>query len=245
MSTQAPPPHRLPSAKGADLVSPRLISVAAIAACAIGSLATVLPATAAPSSESAPKPAVKCDYKDSVGDEGPKAPKPQNNDAVANTGTLKLTLKTNQGDIALSLDRAKAPCTVHSMEHLTDIKYLDNSTCHRMVLMSSMGVLQCGDATGQGSGGPGYNIKDELPTGRNQYKRGVLAMANAGPNTNGSQFFMVFRDTPMLPNDYTIFGTVEASGMTVVDKVAAGGITGSGGDGKPKLTTTIQQIVKG
>jgi peptidyl-prolyl cis-trans isomerase B (cyclophilin B) len=100
-------------------------------------------------------------------------------------------------------------------------------------------VLQCGDPTGTGSGGPGYQFPDEL-SGKEKYNRGVLAMANAGPNTNGSQFFIVYKNSQLPPN-YTIFGSV-TSGLSVVDKVARKGVQGGGGDGKPVLPVTIKKV---
>lgn len=169
-------------------------------------------------------------------------------------GTVKVAVKTSQGDIPLTLDRAKAPCTVQSMEHLMREKYFDGTNCHRLTGSAGLKVLQCGDPKGDGSGGPGYTLPDELPTDLQQgpagpdgqpssiYPRGALAMANGGPNTGGSQFFMVYGDSTLPPN-YTVFGTVDAPGLTVLDKIAAGGITpGQGGpeDGAPTLPVTIE-----
>jgi peptidyl-prolyl cis-trans isomerase B (cyclophilin B) len=99
-------------------------------------------------------------------------------------------------------------------------------------------VLQCGDPTGTGSGGPGYQFHDEL-SGSEKYTRGVLAMANAGANTNGSQFFIVYKDSQLPPN-YTVFGTV-SKGLAVVDKVAAKG-SNPAGDGKPKLPISLRTV---
>nr|WP_042197840.1 peptidylprolyl isomerase [Kibdelosporangium sp. MJ126-NF4]CEL22780.1 Probable peptidyl-prolyl cis-trans isomerase B (PPIase B) (Rotamase B) [Kibdelosporangium sp. MJ126-NF4]CTQ89921.1 Probable peptidyl-prolyl cis-trans isomerase B (EC 5.2.1.8) (PPIase B) (Rotamase B) [Kibdelosporangium sp. MJ126-NF4] len=177
---------------------------------------------------------------------------PPDVDPTPNAGTAKVNLKTNQGDIALSIDRAKAPCTAESMEHLVKAKFLDGTSCHRMVNSATLKVLQCGDPTAQGSGGPGYEFKDELeslpkPAAGQEtvpYPKGTLAMANSGPNTNGSQFFMVFGDSQLPPN-YTVFGTIEASGLTTLDKIATGGIApGQDGapaqDGAPKNAVTIE-----
>jgi peptidyl-prolyl cis-trans isomerase B (cyclophilin B) len=115
-------------------------------------------------------------------------------------------------------------------------------------------VLQCGDPKGTGEGGPGYKFKDELPTNlppapndptgaHRVYARATLAMANAGPDTNGSQFFLVYADSFLRPN-YSIFGTVSRTGLRTLDRVAAGGITPTpddptGIDGPPALTTRI------
>ena len=109
-----------------------------------------------------------------------------------------------------------APCTVQSFLHLVGTRFYDRTPCHRLTAYPTLKVLQCGDPTGTGEGGPGYRYKDELPTDlppaptdptgeRRVYARGVLAMANAGPDTNGSQFFLVYADSALRPN-YTIFG---------------------------------------
>ena len=147
----------------------------------------------------------------------------------------KVTLATDQGTIALSLNGAKAPCTVNSFAYLTAQKYFDGTSCHRLTT-SGIYVLQCGDPSGTGSGGPGYQFADENLTGAT-YPRGTVAMANAGPGTNGSQFFLVYKDT-QLPPSYTPFGTITA-GLDVLDKVAKAGSTPDG-DGKPKLPITIK-----
>lgn len=172
------------------------------------------------------------------------------------TGTVSMTFKTNNGDIPVTMDRAKAPCTVQSIEHLVKAKFYDGTPCHRMVSSDNFKVLQCGDPTGQGTGGPGYNIPDEKPTGLQPapsaqgasiYPRGVIAMANSGqPNSGGSQFFIVFGST-FLPPDYAIFGTIGDAGLAVLDKIGAEGVdptTDNGqGDGKPKLETTIAEAI--
>jgi peptidyl-prolyl cis-trans isomerase B (cyclophilin B) len=170
------------------------------------------------------------------------------------TGTVKVLLTTSQGEIPVTLDRAKAPCTVQSIQHLVEKKFYDKTPCHRLTANQGLKVLQCGDPEGTGGGGPGFTIPDELPTDLAEgpagpdgspssiYPRGALAMANGGPNSGGSQFFMVYGDSTLPPN-YTVFGTVEAPGLTVLDKIAAGGITpGQNGpeDGAPKLPVTIE-----
>jgi peptidyl-prolyl cis-trans isomerase B (cyclophilin B) len=158
--------------------------------------------------------------------------------------TQKISLKTDQGMIALSLNGAKAPCTVNSFTFLTKQKYFDGTSCHRLTT-SGIYVLQCGDPSGTGSGGPGYQYADEnlkgvsLVPGTTSalYPRGTIAMANAGAGTNGSQFFLVYKDT-QLPPSYTPFGTITA-GLDILDKVAAKGSTPDG-DGKPNLAVKIE-----
>ena len=143
-------------------------------------------------------------------------------------------LSTTQGDITLTLDSAKAPCTVNSFTFLAKQKYFDDTSCHRLTT-SGIFVLQCGDPSGLGSGGPGYQFADENLEGAT-YPRGTVAMANAGPGTNGSQFFLVYKDT-QLPPSYTPFGTI-TKGLDVVEKIAKGG-SNPEGDGKPKISVTI------
>ncbi|ALG15342.1 peptidylprolyl isomerase [Kibdelosporangium phytohabitans] len=171
---------------------------------------------------------------------------PPDVDPTPNAGTAKVNVKTSQGDIPLTIDRAKAPCTAEAIEHLVKAKFYDGTSCHRLVNSASLKVLQCGDPTAQGSGGPGFEIKDELaslpkPAAGQEtipYPKGTLAMANAGPNTSGSQFFMVYGDSQLPPN-YTVFGTIDAAGLATLDKVAAGGIT-EGQDGAPKNPVNIE-----
>jgi peptidyl-prolyl cis-trans isomerase B (cyclophilin B) len=159
-----------------------------------------------------------------------------------------LTFTTSAGTIAVELDAEQAPCTVRSMAYLAREGFFDGTTCHRLTTNDLLKVLQCGDPNGDGTGGPGYSIPDELPDlptdadGSITYERGVVAMANAGPETGGSQFFLVYGDSTLQP-DYTIFGTVDSAGLTVLDEVAAAGLTPVMGDqdGTPKKTVEIEK----
>jgi peptidyl-prolyl cis-trans isomerase B (cyclophilin B) len=152
-------------------------------------------------------------------------------------GTVEVAVRSSQGPMRFTLNRAAAPCAVESFVSLTQQKYFDSTPCHRLT-SGSLSVLQCGDPTGTGSGGPGYSFRDEL-TGKEKYTRGVLAMANSGPNTNGSQFFIVYKNS-QLPASYTVFGRVTA-GLSVVDKVAARG-SNPANDGKPKLPISLKKL---
>jgi peptidyl-prolyl cis-trans isomerase B (cyclophilin B) len=160
------------------------------------------------------------------------------NGKVSTSGTVTVDVATTRGDMTFALDRAAAPCTVNSFTYLAGKKYFDNTPCHRLTTAANFGVLQCGDPGGSGSGGPGYSFADELNK-NGKYTKGVLAMANSGPNTNGSQFFIVYKDTQLAPN-YTIFGTV-TKGLDVVENVAKGG-TQSGQDGKPKTPISLKTL---
>ena len=159
-------------------------------------------------------------------------------------GTVPVTFQTSVGAIPATLDRAVAPCTVASFLNLAQQGYYNDTPCHRLTTSPSLGVLQCGDPTGQGTGGPGYTIPDELVEGT-VYGRGYLAMANTGaPGSGGSQFFLVYGSAAALNTNptYTVFGTISADGLAVVDEVARAGVDGGGQDGPPATPVQIQQI---
>ncbi len=158
-------------------------------------------------------------------------------------GTVSLLMSTDQGDVPLTLDRAKAPCAAASFTYLASQQFFDGSPCHRLVNQPGFGVLQCGDPTGTGSGGPTYRYAEEV-TPETTYPRGTIAMAKtAEPGTTGSQFFLCFVDTT-LPPEYSVVGTVDEAGLAVLETVAAGGIQGVGpeGDGAPAIPVTIQTM---
>lgn len=129
----------------------------------------------------------------------------------------KVRIKTVKGDIVFEL-YDDAPRAASNFIFLTNEKFYDGLTFHRR---EEGFVIQGGDPNGNGTGGPGYKFADE-PVTRN-YQRGIVAMANAGPNTNGSQFFIMLADAPTLPKNYTIFGKV-VSVMDVVDKIEVGDV---------------------
>ena len=163
--------------------------------------------------------------------------------------TAKFT--TNRGVIRLKLDNA-APCTVNSFVSLADQSYFNNTHCHRLVT-TGIYVLQCGDPTGTGEGGPGYVFNSENLSSLKQvtadgtkealYPAGSVAMANTGePDSNGSQFFFVYKNTD-LPASYTPFGTI-TSGLSIIQKVAKAGSDNSNGtgDGHPKEKVQIDSV---
>jgi peptidyl-prolyl cis-trans isomerase B (cyclophilin B) len=158
------------------------------------------------------------------------------------------TLQTTCGTIPIQLDAAKAPETVNSFNFLAGKGYFDHTKCHRLTT-TGIYVLQCGDPTGSGSGGPGYTIGDENldafgkagASGSVTYKAGTVAMANTGQkHTGGSQFFLVYKDSP-LPPSYTPFGTIGADGMAVLNKIAKAGESTGQGDGAPNATVVINK----
>ncbi|MET0898639.1 MAG: peptidylprolyl isomerase [Mycobacterium sp.] len=166
--------------------------------------------------------------------------------------TVSASLTTSQGNIGLQLDNAKSPCTVNSFASLAQQGYFNDTPCHRLTTSPSLAVLQCGDPTGQGTGGPGYEFINEYPTdqypendpGIQQpvlYPRGTLAMANAGPGTNGSQFFLVYEDS-QLPPQYTVFGTIDETGLGTLDKIGEAGVEGGGADGPPAQEVLIKTL---
>jgi peptidyl-prolyl cis-trans isomerase B (cyclophilin B) len=161
-------------------------------------------------------------------------------------GSQTMTITTNLGVITVAVDTEHAPCTAASMTYLAGKKFYDNTPCHRMTT-KQLYVLQCGDPSGTGSGGPSYQFAEEnLPAGkRPAYAEGVLAMAKAqNPGTTSSQFFIVYKDTE-LQADYTVLGRVTA-GLDIVKKVADAGVTpadpSNPDDGKPKTAISIKTL---
>lgn len=163
------------------------------------------------------------------------------------TGKVDVLLQTSRGPMTFQLSRAAAPCTAESFASLVEQGFYNSTSCHRLTT-SGIYVLQCGDPLGTGSGGPGYTIPDE-GTGKETYPAGTIAMARTqNPHSGGSQFFIVYKDSPSLQRQlgklqYTVFGKV-TSGLKVVQKVAAAGSDNSygTGDGKPKLPITLNSV---
>jgi cyclophilin family peptidyl-prolyl cis-trans isomerase len=146
------------------------------------------------------------------------------------------TIETNHGTVHVALRDDIAPNTVNSFVNLARFHYFDGTTCHRAIKNF---VVQCGDPTATGTGGPGYEFADEL-TKIEPYQVGSLAMANSGANTNGSQFFIITgSDGAALPPKYTLFGQVDAKDMSVV---AALDKLGNPADGPPLSPIDIKSI---
>ncbi|OPX09863.1 peptidylprolyl isomerase [Mycobacterium sp. AT1] len=198
-----------------------------------------------------------CQYPASQGEPASKKNNPPRSGKVpTEPAQISASMTTSAGNLGLQLDNAKAPCTVNSFASLAQQGYFNDTPCHRLTTSPGLSVLQCGDPTGKGTGGPGYGFVNEYPT--NQYRpddpalqspviypRGTLAMANTGaPGSNGSQFFLVFKDSQLPPN-YTAFGTIDATGLATLDKIAAGGVVpGDRGadDGAPKTPVQIKSL---
>ncbi|OGI26254.1 MAG: peptidylprolyl isomerase [Candidatus Moranbacteria bacterium RBG_13_45_13] len=142
-------------------------------------------------------------------------------------------LKTSEGDITIELDAKKTPKTVNNFVSLARDNFYNGTIFHRVVKDF---MIQGGDPNGDGSGGPGYKFEDENMEG--EYTRGTVAMANSGPNTNGSQFFIIHKDYD-LPQNYVVFGHV-SSGMETVDKIAEAETTMSSSMEKSKPVSPVK-----
>jgi cyclophilin family peptidyl-prolyl cis-trans isomerase len=155
--------------------------------------------------------------------------------------TYTAVVTTNKGEFSIVLDQTKAPLAANNFVTLARYKYFDNTECHRAILDF---VVQCGDPTATGSGGPGYSFADELPQA-GEYKLGSIAMANSGPNTNGSQFFIITGDQGVtLPPSYTLFGQVTSGLDTTVPALNAASNPDPAANGVPPLETlTIVSVV--
>jgi peptidyl-prolyl cis-trans isomerase B (cyclophilin B) len=164
---------------------------------------------------------------------------------VTPTGTTEVDITTNFGPIGLTLDNANAPCGVASMVYLAGQGYFDDTVCHRETDSAGLKVLQCGDPSGTGAGGPAYQFPTQV-TGDETYPRGTVAMANSGQGFDGSQFFLVYGDSQLTP-DYTVLGTIDEAGLATLDTIAANGNDASRGqgDGAPTQEVRIQTLTVG
>ena len=188
--------------------------------------------------KSAKVPAIKCKATKAVGHTPPSvAPAEKLPKRLART----FTFDTNCGTIVVTTVGAKAPITVTQLATLARGGFFNNTLCHRLTTQG-LYVLQCGDPTATGSGGPNFTFRDEnLPVeGLNNYPAGTVAMANSGPGTNGSQFFLVFADTTLGAN-YTIWGTI-TQGLDIVKAIAKAGVKGGGADGAPNQPISINRV---
>jgi peptidyl-prolyl cis-trans isomerase B (cyclophilin B) len=214
--------------------------------------APMTPGTGLPEFDPPPNLGANCAYPTTTEPASKPTKPPRSGRVPTDPDEVSASMSTNRGDIGIQLDNDKAPCTVNSFASLAQQGYFDGTTCHRLTTDAALGVLQCGDPSGTGTGGPGYRFANEYPT--NQYRlsdpalktpvmypRGTLAMANNGSGTNGSQFFLVYADS-MMPPTYTAFGTIDATGLATLDKIGAAGVDGSGDDGKPALSVTIDSV---
>jgi len=162
------------------------------------------------------------------------------------SGKVEVTIDSSIGELHATLDAKQTPCTVGSFVSLAEQEFFDGTSCHRMTTTPNFEVLQCGDPTGTGTGGPGYTIPDEL-TGKETYPAGTLAMANTGaPNSGGSQFFICYGETALPPN-YAVFGTVDQETIDLITDAAKAGVTPQMGpeDGAPKTPIDFKTVTVG
>jgi peptidyl-prolyl cis-trans isomerase B (cyclophilin B) len=205
-----------------------------------------------PSFKAAANLGANCQYPPAPEQPSKQVNPPRQGKVPTDPAQVSASMVTDQGNIGLLLANNESPCTVNSFASLAQQKFFDNTKCHRLTASPASAVLQCGDPSGDGTGGPGYQFANEYPTDQYKpddpaahepvtYPRGTLAMANSGPNTNGSQFFMVYKDT-QLPPEYTIFGKIQQDGLATLDKIAEGGVAGGGADGPPATEVTIKSV---
>lgn len=216
---------------------PAALAVAALAALLLTGCATGSPDAGA--GDTAPPADGACAYLESPGAVREVTAPPVDPTV---SGTVDAVLTTSAGDITIALDADRTPCTVGSFVSLAEQGYFDDTNCHRLTT-SGIFVLQCGDPSGSGMGGPGYRYADELD-GSETYPAGTVAMANAGPDTNGSQFFLVYEDS-QLPPSYTVFGQMDAAALAVVQEIAAKGAAGGTPDGAPETPVVIESVAIG
>ena len=220
----------------APLLALALVSLAACASDAGGTSAGGTTASVAPSEAAADG---ACEYKTAAGAvREVTAPAAES----ALTGDVPAVISTSAGDLAVTLTADRTPCTVNSFASLAQQGYYDGTVCHRLTT-SGLFVLQCGDPSGTGRGGPGSAYAEVLD-GSYTYPAGTGAMANAGPDTNGSQFFLVYQDTP-LPASYTVFGHMDEASTAIVAGIAAAGTDSGGGDGAPATPVDITAVTIG
>ncbi len=188
--------------------------------------------------KSAKVPAIKCKTTKAVGHTPPSVAPAEK---LPKRLTRTFTFETNCGNIVVTTVGSRAPITVTQLATLARGGFFNNTLCHRLTTQG-LYVLQCGDPTATGSGGPSFTYRDEnLPAeGLNNYPAGTVAMANSGPGTNGSQFFLVFADTTLAAN-YTIWGTITL-GLDIVRAIAKAGVKGGGADGTPNQPVAIIRV---
>jgi peptidyl-prolyl cis-trans isomerase B (cyclophilin B) len=194
-------------------------------------------AAAASATSSATPLATTCSYQASGTAARNVGLPPAKPDSKAN---YQATIHTNRGDVVINLLNSKATSTVNSFVYLAAKKYFNGTHCHRLTTIDPF-VLQCGDPTGTGSGEPGYKFANENLAGA-KYTQGTVAMANSGPNTNGSQFFIVYKNSKLAAS-YTPFGEV-VKGLGIIQNVAKAGSdnANAAGDGHPKEKVVIESV---
>jgi peptidyl-prolyl cis-trans isomerase B (cyclophilin B) len=238
-------------------VAAAIVLVGAIVWIAIAASGDEGDPTVSPSTEQSSAP-TSCDYKPVIEPDpsasGSPAPLPSGAVEVGKpdanpprSGKQIMTIVTNLGEIQIEMDLSKTPCTAGSFAYLASKKFYDGTKCHRLV--PDIGALQCGSPDPDGNGGVTYRFADEnLPVDRRPaYPEGVVAMANGGPDTNGSQFFFVYKDSGLQPQ-FGLWGKV-IKGLDIIKKVGEGGDDGAyaqqAGGGHPKTEIVFQTVTVG
>ncbi len=221
-STAASPAAATPTASATPSASPSATPSATASAAAVAEPAKhCVYASTPPAARNVGKPTATPDYR----------------------ASYQATIHTNRGDVVVDLLNSKATCTVNSFVHLATKRYFNRTPCPRLSTSGGVYILQCGDPTGTGSGGPGYLFASENLTGAT-YPAGTLAMANSGsPVSNGSQFFLVYRNSTLAPS-YTPFGTI-VKGLNIIQNVGSRGFgppLNPAGGGKPKESVVIESV---
>ncbi len=226
------------------------LTVLALAACAPpetdpgAGAATPEPGTSTSPGATASAAAGGCEYLPEGEPAKPVDPPPTED--VATTGEVTVTLEMTEGPVSITMDRASAPCAVHSFVSLATQDYYDGTSCHRLSDSGGLLMLQCGDPTGSGSGGPGYRFAEEV-TGAETYEAGTVAMAKTQqPVSTGAQFFLVYDDSS-LPPQYTVLGRMDEQSRGTVARMSAEGQDGSypDGTGKPNNPAEILDVTVG
>ena len=216
---------------------------------------SIPPAAPLPPFQPSANVGANCQYPASQ-DKAAKPVKPPRTGKVpTDPAQVSVSMATSQGNIGLMLANNESPCTVNSFASLIGQGFFNGTKCHRLTTEPTLSVLQCGSTKDGGPGGDaGYEFANEYPTDQYPpndpklqepvvYPRGTLAMANTGqPNSNSSQFFMVYKDSE-LPPQYTVFGKIQDDGLATLDKIAKAGVAGGGAEGQPATEVTIKSML--
>jgi serine/threonine protein kinase len=211
------------------------------------------PVPALPAFNPPPDLGANCQYPASADASAKSVNPPPDGKVSTDPPVIRATIATNVGNIGLTLDNAKTPCTVNSFVSLIKQQFFNATQCGQLIIQSDFGLLQCGGPDSEGAGGPGYEFAGEYPT--NQYRaddpalkqpvlypRGTVSMAPFnGPNPNGSQFNMYYKDSVAEPSS-TIFGTVDEAGLATIDKIVKAGILGNSDSGMPASPVKITSV---
>ncbi len=222
---------------GCGTIPPDTGSGASPSASASGAPITAAPSGSPSTSGTPDADGATCEYVATGEASKPVDPPPAT--GVPTSGTVTYVLKFGSGNVKITMDRSEAPCTVNSFVSLANQGFYDKTSCHGLSDTGTF-LLLCGDPTGTGSGGPGYQFANETD-GTEKYRRGVVAMANAGADANGSQFFLFWDDSSSLnaKHAYTIFGQMDPASTDVVASI---GGQGRDEDDKPIAPADITSV---